>query len=100
MLPINACRQQPRPHLPPQLLRMATAQLLWFWCALDSTLPALACREKCYSDCAWTKPGVLLLVQGKPARGPTVDVFGQSLAQLPREEVTCVHCGRRIAASR
>lgn len=41
-----------------------------------------------------------LCAQDKAGKGPLVDVFGQVLTQQPREEVTCVHCGRRIAASR
>lgn len=40
------------------------------------------------------------LPTGKPGKGVLVDVFGQVLTQQPRDEVTCVHCGRRIAASR
>ncbi|BDA47504.1 probable Ataxin-7-like protein 3 [Coccomyxa sp. Obi] len=40
------------------------------------------------------------LPPGKAGKGVLVDVFGQVLTQQPRDEVTCVHCGRRIAASR
>lgn len=39
-------------------------------------------------------------LQGKGAKPLLVDVFGQVLTQQPRDEVTCIQCGRRIAASR
>ena len=54
------------------------------------------CRER-----SWTVPLTIVhVMQVKGAKLVLVDVFGQVLTQQPRDEVTCIQCGRRIAASR
>ena len=37
---------------------------------------------------------------GKKAKAPLLDVVGHVVSQQSREEVSCMHCNRRIAASR
>ena len=37
---------------------------------------------------------------GKKAKAPLLDVFGHVVSQQSREEVSCMHCNRRIAACR
>lgn len=39
-------------------------------------------------------------VPGKKSKAPLLDVFGHVVSQQAREEVSCMHCNRRIAACR
>ena len=44
--------------------------------------------------------GAVQYQPGKKAKVPILDVFGHVVSQQAREEVSCMHCSRRIAVCR